>query len=743
MKENAQERTRMTDKDRKERKNRLQTHGKASITRSIADAVVVKDGDLFLLTERNGTIPMGREHGLGLYYHDCRFLNGYDMKLNDLSPEELISTATRGFLAIIELTNPDLKKDGKLIQKDTIGINWQRAIDGPNLTLCETITFLNYGHEEVEFLFSLKFRAEFEPMIAVRGMLPVESGKRHESEWENNVLSFLYQGDDKVYRSLSINFSPPPQKRDQTEVSYQIRLRAGENKQINLLFHVAESKNKNDAQARDEQLPNIKNVLHDRQRSLGQHISKQTEFLSNSKSLNRLMNRSLCDLHLLKTKIRGEEFFAAGVPWFVTLFGRDSIITGLQMLAFDPDIAENTLRLLASYQGKRVDAWRDEEPGKIMHELRVGELANLNEIPQTPYYGTVDATLLFLILIAKHADWTGRLELFNDLRGNVEAALNWIDKYGDQNGDGYIEYQSSAEKGLINQGWKDSGDGIVDADGNLAKPPISLVEVQGYCYLAKLSIANLFERVGDTDLADRLRSEADKLKNRFNKDFWIDDKNFFALALESENKPAAVISSNPGQALWTGIVDKDKAKQVVDRLMSDEMFNGWGIRTLSPNERRYNPIGYHLGTVWPHDNSIIAAGFRNYGFDKEACRIFKGIIEAATYFAHDRLPEVFAGFARADYGEPVRYPVACHPQAWAAGSVPFMIGTLLGLQPDAFDHRLKIVTPLLPERVDSIELRRLRVGNAHVDLRFERGKDDTAELKILEVHGQLQVEIEQ
>ena len=404
----------------------------------------------------------------------------------------------------------------------------------------------------------------------------------------------------------------------------------------------------------------------------------------------------------------------------MTLFGRDSLISGLQSLAYEPNVAEQTLRLLAKFQGDKVDDWRDEQPGKIMHELRVGEMAHLNEVPQTPYYGSIDATPLFLILLAEHAAWTCRLNVFHDLRGDAEKALKWMAEYGDPHHAGWLAYADKSSKGLSNQGWKDSGDSIMNADGSLAKPPIALAEVQGYVYLAKRGMAGLYRRDGDDAAADRLEKEADDLRRRFNRDFWLEDKGIFALALQDGGKPAAVVASNAGQALWSGIADADKARRTADRLMADDVFSGWGIRTLSMQEKRYNPSGYHVGSVWPHDNSLIVAGFRNYGLDEAARRVFAGIAEAATYFHGDRLPEVFSGFRREHFGVPVRYPVACHPQAWAAGSVPFLLQSLLGLTPEAFDGRLRIVRPVLPDGVDRVELHRLRVGEARVDLRFTR-----------------------
>ena len=427
------------------------------------------------------------------------------------------------------------------------------------------------------------------------------------------------------------------------------------------------------------------------------------------------------------------------MPWFVTLFGRDSIITALQTLAYDPEIAAQTLRLLAKYQSRQVDEWRDAQPGKILHELRTGEMARLGEIPHTPYYGTINATPLFLTLVGRHAAWTGDLTLFDELRDNIELALEWINKYGDLDGDGFIEYASASEKGLINQGWKDSGDAIVNADGSLGRPPIALVEAQGYAYQAKREIASLFRRAGDDGRAERLESEADELRRRFNQDFWLEDKGIYALALQACQEPVAVVSSNPGHALWSGIADEDKARRTMERLMADDVFNGWGMRTLSERERRYNPIGYHLGTVWPHDNSIIAAGFKRYGFDEAAMRVFTGIVQAAMHFGNYRLPELFAGFHQREFGVPARYPVACHPQAWAAGSVPYLVETALGLVPEAFEQRLRVVRPQLPDFVYWLEVRSLRVGSAHADLRFERAMNGAIAFRVMRIDGRLDV----
>jgi len=462
-----------------------------------------------------------------------------------------------------------------------------------------------------------------------------------------------------------------------------------------------------------------------------------THVSGNGSALDQLMERSFRSLRVLRSHLGKDAYFAAGVPWFVTLFGRDSLITALQMLAYHPPIAEQTLRLLAQYQGTHEDEERDEQPGKILHELRMGELANLKVIPQTPFYGTVDATPLFLILVARHAAWTGSLQLFQDLRPHINLALQWLER---RDG-GYLSYESHDPNQMVNKGWKDSGNAIVNEDGSLAEAPIALVEVQGYVYAAWLGIADLFERIGEQANANRLRRDAKQLRERFNRDFWIEAKGCYALALQKDGRPAAVVSSNPGQALWTGITDETKARRTIDRLMAPDMYSGWGVRTLSTEERAYNPIAYHLGTVWPHDNSLLAAGFRRFGRDKEALRIFQGLFDAAFHFHAHQLPEVFCGFSRQEYEIPVNYPVACHPQAWAAGTLPFLVTILLGLEPDAFGKRLRIIHPILPPGLDRLDVQGLRVGKSSVDLAFQRGRTGV-DAGVISVDGELEVQVE-
>lgn len=711
---------------------------------SIAQAVVIKHGNLFFLCPPEGEVPMSRDHGFGLYYHDCRYLNGYELLVCGEHPESLAARSSEGGRAVFQLTTPDCHApDGSTIHRETVGLKWDRVIDAEQLVLHEQLDIQNVGCETVEFPLSMRFRAGFEDVFEIRGLLHEVKGKLFRPVWKDKCLCFSYEGGDKMRRSLAIHLHPLPAEVKGNTVRFDVSLKPNEIKPIRISFAIAESEEQpNRLFAQTSVYRDVQAVSQNIKASAEQWLKRETEFRSDSLLLNRVIRRSLMDLHMLKTSISGDEFFAAGVPWYVALFGRDCLITSLQTLAFWSGTAAATLRLLADYQGRQVTDWRDEQPGKILHELRVGELARMNRIPHTPYYGTIDATPLFLILMSRYARWTGDLSLFHELRIAVERALHWIDKYGDVAGDGYVSYVGNGNKGLINQGWKDASDALVTEDGRFAEPPIALVEVQGYVYMAKMEIADLHDRIGEHEHATRLRAEARALRARFNHDFWIEAEGCYAMALEAGRHPCRVMSSNPGQALWTGIVEEDKAGRVVHRLMRPDLFNGWGIRTLSCKERRYNPMGYHLGTVWPHDNSLIAAGFRRYGYDEPAARIFVGLLEAAMEFEDYRLPELFTGFGREEYGQPVRYPVACHPQAWAAGSVPYLVETFLGLVPDAYNNRLKIIRPYLPDFISEAELCHLRVGQGSVDLRFERKRDGSLEAHVGKVTGDLKVEVE-
>ncbi len=714
------------------------------MTHSIAKAVVIKHRNVFFLATPEGEVPFTRDHGYGLYYHDCRYLNGYELLVGDEHPEPLAARSWEGARAVFQLTTADIETpDGKTIPRETIGLRWERVIDPEQSLMHERLDIENFGCEAVKVPVSMRFRAGFEDVFEIRGLVNGKKGKLYRPRWKDKCLLFVYEGADRIERSLAVHFHPLPSAVKGNVVTFDLELAPNECRSLRICLAVSESHDvPNTLLARSSVHRDLPSAAQGFRTQCEDWLCRETEFQCDSVVLNKVMRRSLRDLHMLMTSIGEDVFFAAGVPWFGTLFGRDSVVTALQTLAYGPDTAADTLRLLARHQGTRVDEWRDEEPGKILHELRVGELARLNRIPHTPYFGTIDATPLFIILMSRYVAWTGDLALFKELRTHIGRALEWIDRYGDAAGHGYVSYVSNTHKGLANQGWKDSGDAIVRADGRLAEPPIALVEVQGYVYMAKQSIADLYERIGDDNGAARLRKEAAELRARFNRDFWMEDEGCLALALEGDGRPCRVLSSNAGQALWTGIVDDDKAGRIVDRLMMPDLFSGWGIRTMSSKERRYNPMGYHLGTVWPHDNSLIAAGFRRYGYETAATRVFVGLLDAALEFEDYRLPELFTGYARDEFAAPVRYPVACHPQAWAAGSVPFLVGSFLGLEPDGFANRLRIVNPHLPDFIRTAEYRHVRVGKGLADLRFRRLEDGKLDVEVANVAGPLAVEVE-
>ncbi len=726
---------------RKPRAKRLITTA-PSVTVSLADAIVIKYGNIFFLAPPCGEVPMTTGHGFGLYYHDCRYLNGYELKIADVHPEPLAARASEGARAVFQLTTPDIHPpDGPRIHRETVGIKWERVIDPDHSSMHETIEIQNFGAEALRFPVTLTFRSSFEDVFEIRGLHWDKKGVLRRPKWVNGSLSFLYRGMDRLYRSLAIHCTPRPDETKAATARFDVELQPGESRQIRLCLVLSESDSAPERCAEPpEACWDVSRVAALFRRSSEEWLIHETQIASNNVLLNKIFRRSLLDLHMLRTSIANDRFFAAGVPWFVTLFGRDSLITALETISYAPEIAEETLRLLARYQGRETNEWRDEEPGKILHELRVGELARSREIPHTPYYGTVDATPLFLILLGRHAAWTGTLSLFKELQPHVERALEWIDRYGDPSGIGYLTYRKNSERGLVNQGWKDSGEAIVTANGRPAEPPIALAEVQGYVYRAKRAVADLYERAGIKDRAVQLREQANDLQRRFNYDFWCDDLGCYALALDGDLRPCAAVTSNAGQVLWSGIASADKARRTIDRLMEPDMFNGWGVRTLSNRHPRYNPIGYHLGTVWPHDNALIAAGCRRYDRPEATKRIFVGMLEAAMDLPHFRLPELFAGFDRFEYGAPVRYPVACHPQAWAAGAIPYLINTMLGLVPEAFDNRVRLLAPNLPDFITVMEIKRLRVGQGSIDVRIRRKKDGTLTVETLAVTGPLKVE---
>jgi glycogen debranching enzyme len=434
----------------------------------------------------------------------------------------------------------------------------------------------------------------------------------------------------------------------------------------------------------------------------------------------------------------GERYVAAGIPWYDTLFGRDSIITSLQLLPIRPQVAADTLSILARLQATAHDAWRDAEPGKVLHELRTGEMALANEIPQTPYYGSVDSTPLFLVLLSEYERWTADLALVDRLWPHALAALEWIDQSGDLDHDGFVEYSRRSERGLINQGWKDSADAIRWADGRLAEGPIALVEVQGYVFQARRGMARLARRRGDAAMAERLEASAEDLRTRFEAAFWLEGPATYALALDGDKRAVDSVTSNAGHVLWSGLASPERAAGVAASLTGPDLFSGWGIRTLSAAMAGYNPISYHIGSIWPHDNAICATGLWRYGFGDEASRVAGALLEATQYFRDARLPELFCGFDRSSSPYPVPYPVACSPQAWAAGATFQLVEAMLGLAPDAANHELELRNPMLPAWLPDVRLENLVVGDAVVDLLVRRSDGSTG-VEVLRRSGDIDV----
>jgi glycogen debranching enzyme len=713
---------------------------------SIADAVTIRKDGPFLLSQPNGNMPGGVEHGYGFYLEDCRFLDCLEMRIDGELPVTLMASSAEGFSALYQLSNPALvATDGAAIPERSLGIEIIRTLEAgktPDEAIAhQSVTFQNYGQRAVNVTITLCYRSEFLDLYEIRGLVPKQQIDVSARVVDESTVLLARLGEDGSWRSVSISFSPQPTDLTEQKATIRLSLDPGATKVLNLGIAAARTADLHAVTQKPESCAAITSLHRAYHQSRQDWRRNQTLVTTSSELFDLTLDRSLLDLWLLRTDLDGDEYIAAGLPWFGTLFGRDSAVTAMQTLAFDFTLAERTLRILAHLQGTRVDHWRSEAPGKILHEFRRGELARADVIPN-PYYGSVDSTPLFLILVAAHYAWSGDLSLFRELRPNVEAALQWIDQYGDSDGDGFVDYVAEhGDDTIVNQGWKDSGDAIMNADGSLAKSPIALVEVQGYVYLAKRNLADLFDADGAPDIAQRLRKEASQLRQRFNERFWLPDLGTYALALQDGGRPCAVVTSNPGQALWGEIVDPDRAPKVVGRLMDGTMFNGWGVRTLASTERRYNPIGYHLGTVWPHDNSLIATGLRKYGLDAEARSIFSGIFSAASRFSHYRLPELFAGYERNPLSGPAHYPVACHPQAWAAGSIPLLLQTSLGLVPDAPHQTLRVVRPDLPSWLDQVQLCELRVGQATVDLKFVR-EGECTRAEVTRQEGTLKVRVE-
>jgi glycogen debranching enzyme len=451
------------------------------------------------------------------------------------------------------------------------------------------------------------------------------------------------------------------------------------------------------------------------------------------------VERAYRDLYILRQPTPKGWGLSAGIPWYAALFGRDSAITAWQVLPFIPDLTRECIEVLAAYQGQVEDHYRAESPGRILHELRFGEMARTKQVPHSPYYGTIDATQLWLIVLAEYVSWSADIEFAQRMWPSVKLALSWIDK--SLTPEGYLVYIRESEKGLENQGWKDSGDSVMHTDGRLARAPIALCEPQGYLYAAWVAIAQMADLLGQSATAKELRASAEKLKERFVRDYWMENEHYCALALDADGRQCGVISSNPGHLLFTGILDDEKANAVADRLMSPEMHSGWGIRTLSKATSAYNPMSYHNGSIWPHDNTVIAEGMRKIGRVQDAQKLMLGLLESSQFQPDFRLPELFCGFERNGSYKPIDYPVSCSPQAWAAGAIFQLLKSCVNFQPDACNNMLRIVEPSIPEWMDRFSVHGLRVGSAVVGLSLSN-RDGVSSCQVLNKSGKVRVVIE-
>ncbi len=693
---------------------------------------VGKEGNLYLLTDPRGDIRLdGR--GLGLYDLDTRILSTSMLRLNGAQPTLLRGPDRDGGNDTIQLTNPELRRNPADKQGSTpslarreLSLTRTRRIEG---VLTEHVTIESYSATSESLEIALGLGVDMADIFEVRGYPRTARGTLCPIEVDGQRVVFSYDGLDKTRRTTTIVLEGALLEAvDDHDLwpgasilaSWRTTLPAGGTLKVGwTVGYTIESSEGSAASAS----PTTSRAARRAEMPFAvPGISTDHELL------DRTLARSIADLGALRNDgpAEGEHYLAAGIPWFATLFGRDSLISALETVAFVPSFAVATLEVLARLQATRDDPWQDAEPGKILHEMRTGEMARAGETPHAAYYGSIDSTPLWLILLGETHAWTGDDAMLDKLWPNALAALSWIETSGDLDGDGFIEYQRRSRLGLLNQGWKDSGDAIRNLDGLPAEGPIALAEVQGYAYAARRAMAKLARHRGDAELGARLDAAADDLRLKFDAAFWLPDARFYAMALDGKKRPVASIASNPGQALWSGIVPPERAGRVAERMLEPDMFSGWGIRTFAAGQRGYNPVGYHTGSIWPHDNALIAAGFKATGSAEEANLVAGRLIEAAQWFPDLRLPELFCGFARESVGAPVAYPVACSPQAWSAASPFYLIHTMLGLRADATKRRLELVRPTLPDWLGKLTITGLPVGDDSVDLLFHRWRGRTS-----------------
>jgi glycogen debranching enzyme len=692
----------------------------------------LKYGDTFAVVDSHGDIGASTGGPDGLFHSDMRHLSRLELLVNGLQPL-LLGSNLRDDNAVlaVDLTNPDLYFDNRLVlRKDTVHI--VRSLFLWRGVAYQRFGLRNYGHQRVTIPLTFAFEGDFADLFEVRGLHREKRGVMARKVLGPDRAILTYQGLDGASHHTTLTFDPAPAWLETTSASYVVELMPGESRPIFLGIDC-------DQHADRKSVPFLRGL-----RAARRELKLGTRHVATVETSNDIFNEVLCrsmaDLWMLMTDTSEGRFPYAGIPWYSTTFGRDSLITAMQMLWFDPSIARGVLRRLAAYQAKVADPSADAQPGKILHEMRSGEMARLRETPFGLYYGSVDSTPLFVLLAGLYGERTGDDETLRELWPSLEAALRWIDGPGDPDQDGFVEYERAAERGLANQGWKDSGDAIFHADSSLANGSIALAEVQGYVFAAKRAAARCARRIGHVDQARKLEAAAERLAEQFEASFWCPALETYALALDGAKNPCLVRTSNAGQVLFTGIARAEHAAKIAEGLLRPRFFSGWGIRTVASDEARYNPMSYHNGSIWPHDNALIALGLARYGLKRAVERVFQGLFDAATYMECRRLPELFCGFQRARSRGPTLYPVACSPQAWASATPFTLLEASLGLEFDPRAGEIRLRNPYLPAFLDEVLLRNLRLGQSSFDLRVRRHRGDVS-VEMLRSQGKVRLSI--
>jgi glycogen debranching enzyme len=678
----------------------------------------LKHDDSFLVLDSHGDIGASAGEADGLFDHDTRYLARLELSIGGATPLLLgFNMRDDNLVYTVDLTNPDVYKNNRVVfEKSTLHIVrttflWQS-------TAYQRLAITNQSDHVIAVRLALGFGNDFADLFEVRGLSRARRGTTTTRVGGSDTVSLRYTGLDGTTRATTLRLEPAPSELTQASAEYQLTL--APKQRIPLFLSIQCSHGEPTRPPRFFKA--MMEAQHQRKRAT-RHAAAVT---TSNDVFNEVLCRAMADLHMLITDTPQGPYPYAGIPWYSTTFGRDGIITAIEMLWLDPGVARGVLRRLAATQAKTEDAANDAQPGKIVHEMRGGEMAALREVPFERYYGSVDATPLFVALAGLYLDRTGDVTTLEELWPAVEAALGWIDGPADADEDGFLEYYRMSEEGLANQGWKDSHDAISHADGRLADGPIALAEVQGYVYMAKLLAAKCARKLGYSVKADDLEAQAARLAESFDAAFWCDDIGTYALALDGRKQPCRVRSSNAGQLLFTGIVKAERAARLAEDLLRPQFFSGWGVRTLSALEHRYNPMSYHNGSIWPHDNALIALGLARYGMKHAAGQIFGGLYQAASYMELRRLPELFCGFQRRRGRGPTLYPVACSPQAWASGAPFLMLQACLGLEFDSDHREIRLRRPWLPDFLDEIAIVNLSLGDASVDLTLRREKDDVS-----------------